>query len=437
MAQFLRLSEHPLSQQWLAQFRTSEDRVLAAQLINQLKLVSSREFEAGIEQALTNLQSQLQTTIAVYPIAPPIPDDIASYDAFTGGVPKDENSQSREIGRRRKFGSEDRVGHVLAKLQDRFKRGTGASSIECAPTLTQLKTQGIRHIVLVDDVCGSGKRITDYWQSIPRHIKSLLSLKRYELWIVLYAMTPKGKSALARAMPNFPLSHLIAVLPVTDLQGLLAPELRTLCENYAELIDMKSSGFGYRGSSCPIVFEHGCSNNLPVILWAKRKGWEGLFPNRSIPTAMRSCFDEDGTERAIEALWRANQPMLALSMLDALDHTAPLSAEHRILLTMLGLRLRGIPEAELAVRLLMSASESIQVLGIASAMGLYDKETEQVTPLGKNLASRFRDCFSRARRQQTVGRNLDSYYPSQCEGKLRELGKTDRGNERSVPMEPQ
>lgn len=437
MAQFLRLSDHPLSQQWLAQFRTSEDRGLAAQLINQLKLVSSREFEAGIEQALNNLQSQLQTTIAVYPIAPPIPGDIAGYDAFTGGVPKDENSQSREIGRRRKFGSEDRVGHILAKLQDRFKRGTGASSIECAPTLTQLKTQGIRHIVLVDDVCGSGKRITDYWQSIPRHIKSLLSLKRYELWIVLYAMTPKGKSVLARAMPNFPLSHLIAVLPVTDLQGLLAPELRTLCENYAELIDMKSSGFGYRGSSCPIVFEHGCSNNLPVILWAKRKGWQGLFPNRSIPTAMRSCFDEDGTERAIEALWRANQPMLALSMLDALDHIAPLSAEHRILLTMLGLRLRGIPEAELAVRLLMSASESIQALEIASAMGLYDKETEQVSPLGKTLVSRFRDCFSRARRQRTVGMNPYSYYPSQCEGKLQELGKTDRGNGRSVPMEPQ
>lgn len=437
MAEFLRLSEHPLSQQWLAQFRTSEDRGLAAQLLNQLKLVPSREFEAGIEQALTDLQKKLQATIAVYPIAPPIPDEIAGYDAFTGGIPRNENSQSREIGRRRKFGSEDRVGHVLAKLQDRFKRSTGASSIECAPTLTQLKTQGIRHIVLVDDVCGSGKRIADYWRSIPRHIKSLLSLKRYELWIVLYAMTPKGKAVLARAMPNFPLSNLIAVHPVTDLQGMLAPELRTLCENYAELIDMKSSGFGYRGSSCPIVFEHGCPNNLPVILWAKRKGWEGLFPNRSIPTDMRSCFDEDGTERAIEALWRANQPKMALSMLDALEHITPLSAEHRILLTMLGLRQRGISEAELAVRLLMSASESIQMLGKAEAMGLYDKKAAQVTPLGKTLVSRFRDYFSRPCRQRTVGLNLETYYPSQCEGKLRELGKTDRGNGRSVPMEPQ
>ena len=437
MAQFLRLSEHPLSQQWLAQFRTSEDRSLAAQLINQLKLVSSREFEAGIERVLINLQSQLQATIAVYPITPPIPGEIAGYDAFTGGVSKDENNQSRKIGRRRKFGSEDRLGHVLAKLQERFKRGTGASSIECSPTLTQLKTQGIRHIVLMDDVCGSGKRITDYWQAIPRRIKSLLSLKRYELWIVLYAITPKGKDALARAIPNLPPSHLIPVLRVTDLEKFLTPELRALCEKYAELIDMKSSGFGYRGSSCPVVFEHGCPNNLPVILWAKRKGWTGLFPNRSIPTDMRSCFDEDGMERAFEALWRANQPKLALSMVDALDHLVPLSTEQRIVLTMLGLRLRGISESGLSLRLLISISESEQVLGMAVAMGLYDKETSQVTPLGKTLVSRFQERFSRARRRRMVGMSPDTYYPKQCEGKLLELGKTDRGNGRSVPMEPE
>lgn len=437
MGEQIRLSEHVLSQKWLAQFRTSEDRARAAQILNQLKLVSVREFEGAIEQALINLQTTLQATIAVYPIAPPIPNEIAGYDPFTGGIPRDENEQSREAGRRRKFGSEDRVGHVLAKLQERFKRGTGASRIECVPTLAQLKTQGIRHIVLVDDVCGSGKRITDYWEAIPRRIKSLLSLKRYELWIVLYAITPKGKVALRKAMPNFPMSHLISVLPEAELNGLLTPDLRTLCANYAELINMKSSGLGYRGSACPIVFEHGCPNNLPVILWANRKGWVGLFPNRSIPTDMRSCFDEDGTERAIEVLWRANQPKLALSLLDALDHVVPLSAEQRMLLAMLGLRLRGTAEADLAARLLMSTADSTKLLDMAISMGFYDKESTQVTPLGKALVSRFRERFNRASRQKTIGRNADTYYPERCEGKLRELGKTDRGNGRSVPMELQ
>ncbi len=437
MSQLLRLSEHPLSQKWLARFHSSGDRALAAQLLNQLKLVSAREFEAGIETALIELQTRLKATIAVYPVGPAIPDDIAGYDQFTGGISRVENSQTREVGRRRKYGSEDRVGHVLTKLQERFKRGTGASTIECQPTLNQLKTQGIRHIVLVDDVCGSGTRIADYWKTIPRRIKSLLSLKSAELWIVLYAITPLGKAAISEVMPNFPLSnHLITVLPDADLRKLLTPELRTLCVNYAKQFGMSSSGLGYRGSTCSVVFEHGCPNNLPAIFWAKCKGWEGLFPNRSIPHEMRSCFDEDGSERAIEALWRVNQPQLALSLLDALDHAEPLTSEQRMLLSMLGLSLRGVLETDLASRLMITISETKKLLGIAVEMGLFDKSQDRVTAMGKELVSRFRERFQKVCRQRPVGISPDGYYPSQCEGKLRELGITGRGNGRSVPVEP-
>ena len=71
----LRLSEHSVSQQWLTQFRASEERGLGAQLLNQLKLVSIREFETGIEHALTELQARLNSTIAVYPVTPPNPKD--------------------------------------------------------------------------------------------------------------------------------------------------------------------------------------------------------------------------------------------------------------------------------------------------------------------------------------------------------------------------
>ena len=94
-----------------------------------------------------------------------------------------------------------------------------------------------------------------------------------------------------------------------------------------------------------------------------------LFPNRAIPTELKPCFGEDGTERAIEALWRANQPKLALSLLEALDRAAPLSADQRLLLTLLGLRLRGVAESELADRLLMGSAECAGLLGRAVEMG--------------------------------------------------------------------
>jgi hypothetical protein len=437
MGQLLRLSEHQLSQKWLAQFRSNEDRAQAAQMLNQLKLVSTREFESGIELALTNLQTKLNATIAVYPVASPFPVGILGYDNFNGGIAKNENNQPREVGRRKQFGSEDRMGHILAKLQERFKRGTGSSSVECVPTLSQLKTQGIRHIVLVDDVCGSGTRIANYWKTIPRRIKSLLSLKRYELWIVLYAITPKGKVALGKAIPNFPSDHLISVLPQADLHEILTPELNSLCLKYAQLLGTESIGMGYRGSACPVIFEHGCPNNLPGILWSKRKGWEALFPNRSIPTEMRSCFDEEGVERALEVLWHTNQPKLALSLLDALNQSAPLTSELALMLTALGLRLRGVFESNLAVRLYMNEASLKKLLNVAISMNLYDGTSKNVTPMGKEFVSRFRSRFSGKSRHPVLGKSPESYYPSQCEGNLLKLGKTGRGNGRSVPMESQ
>jgi hypothetical protein len=419
----LRLSEHALSGEWIAQFRSSRDRALAAQLLNRLKLVSTREFESAIENALIELQRRIKSTIAVYPVAPPMPGEIVGYGPFRGAIPQDENHKSRQVGRRRKYGSEDRVGHLLGKLQDRFKRGSGTSPIECAPTLTHLDSQGIRNIVFVDDVCGSGKRITDFWRSVPRRIKSLLSLGRYKLWIVLYAITPKGRAALAKALPNFPIStNLITALPTADLHALLSGDLRQLCLHYADVLGMKSAGFGYRGSSCPVVFEHGCPNNLPTILWNNSKGWKGLFPNRSIPTEMRASFDESGIERAAEALWQVDQSQLALGLLDALNQTRRLTVDESLMLTLLGLRLRGVGEGDLSKRVLLSKQETKRLLELADVMGLYGTSTTLVTPVGKEFVRRFREGVGRATRLRSpdkVGVATNSYYPIQCEGKLR------------------
>ena len=398
MSQFLRLSEHPLSQRWVSQFKTSYDRTRASQLLNQLKLVSAREFETGIEQILITLQKRVDATLAVYPIMPPIPDEIIGYDPFIGAMPKHLDSQSREIGRRRKYGSEDRVGHLLTKLQEQLRGTSSASRIESAPTITQLNSQGIRHVVLVDDICSSGKRIASYWKLVHRRIKSLLSLKRCELWIVLFAITPMGRQLLKKKLPNFPIdTHLLTVLPETDLH-VLPSELLNLCESYADILELWEVAIGYNESACPVVFEHGCPNGLPAILWMNCNGWTGLFPNRSIPTEMRPYFDGDGSERAIEQLWRANQPKLAMSILDALDQTVPLNPDDWMLLTFLGLRLRGIAESKLAGRVMMTTANCLILLDRASKMGMYNRSSGKVTALGKEFVARFRSSHKGERR---------------------------------------
>jgi hypothetical protein len=142
----VRLPSTPLGRNWLRQFKTARDQALAAQLLKQLKLVSGREFESAISESLVSLQNRLGKTIAVYPVSKPYPPGIVGYNAFTGGIPDvNATGSTPGAGKRRKFGSEDRVGHLLLRIQERCKTGSG-SKIECVPTLHQLRTQGITRI---------------------------------------------------------------------------------------------------------------------------------------------------------------------------------------------------------------------------------------------------------------------------------------------------
>lgn len=423
----LRLSEHHQSETWLTQFRTPRDRALAAQMLNSLKLVSIREFERGLEQALSTLQHRLRATIAVYPIAPSQPPGVIGYRPFIGAISTDPlfSAAKRHQGRRRHYGSEDRVGHILAKLQKQIMHSNKTSRIEREPTHKQLDSQGIRHIVLVDDICGSGTRITDYWRNVvSKRIKSLLSLDKCELWVLTYAITPSGREAIAKAMPHFPSDHLISLLSPVSIGELLNPDILSLCTRYAVLAGRADSALGYKNSASLVIFEHGCPNNAPAILWAQSSAWRPLFPNGSIPEGMRSCFDEHGLERAIEHLWSVNQRTLAVQLLSALGHDRPLSPADGLLLTVIGLRLRKLPEHKISALLHLTQSEVSQILRRARGLGLYAPDGVGVTQLGREFIARFRARSDGGSRSKRVGKDLASYYPRQCGGEIFEPGKT-------------
>ena len=422
LSDLLRLSEHPLSQQWLARLITSEDRVIAAGLLDRLKLVSGREFEVGIEQALKKLQKRLRSTIAVYRVSPTNPPGVVGYGPFTGGIASSPPTPGARLGKRRHFGSEDRVGHLIAKLEAGARRTTSSSAIECGPTLVHLKSQGIRHIVLVDDICGSGTRITNYWRKVvPPRIKSLLSLKKCEFWIVLYAITPMGRRAIRRAMPNLPKNHVLSVLREVRFERVIPAEQIALCKKYAAYAGRSAASLGYRGSASHVVFEHGCPNNAPAILWESN----GLFPNRLIPAEIRPCFDEDGTVRAVEGLWSSGQRKLALSILDALEHVGRLKPDNRLMLTLLGFRLRGVSEGTVAAQLQIPTSTIEALLTCAQNLGLYELKSATVSQLGQEFVDRFRRLVNNKSLVKAVGKNPAEYYPAQCGGKARILGKAE------------
>jgi len=78
------------------------------------------------------------------------------------------------------------------------------------------------------------------------------------------------------------------------------------------------------------------------------------------------------------------------------------------------------------------------MLKCRSSLGwrLYDTAKAQVTHLGRDVVSRFRERYKCVRTRKTVGKNPSEYYPLECEGRLHNLGKTNHDNKRLVPMEP-
>jgi hypothetical protein len=141
---------------------------------------------------------------------------------------------------------------------------------------------------------------------------------------------------------------------------------------------------------------------------------------------MRLYFDDDGKDRGAEALWRANQPKLALGLLEALDDTRNLRKDDWLLLCLLGLSLRGVPESSLAGRLLIGKKECRRLLEFGARRRLYDMGKKGVTLLGKEFVERFRRRYHKPLVRYSVGRDPKTYYPSQCEGKFRKPGKTVR-----------
>lgn len=425
MDKLLRFSEHPLAVQWLEFFKTKDDQRLAARFLDQLTRVSLREYETRIEAELIKLQKSLGTTIAVYPITTPLPEGIRFVDQFEGGQPETAETPPRQAGKRVRYGSEHRLGHGLTKIDASQRKSSSSSLIEANPTVEHVKKSGIRHVVIVDDLGGSGKRITDYWKTFPKRYKSLLSLRKMELWILLYAITPAAKKKIARVMPNFPMDHLITVLPVHDTREFITPEIKTLCTKYANAISSNTKPLGYKGATAMLVFEHGCPNNLPAIFHAKTPTWAGIFPNRTIPVELRPYFDEDSSERELEALWRANRVPLAIRLLDALERKEPISAVERLTLIFIALRMKGMKEASIQSRLILDNATFEDVQKSAADLHLYDRRSRKVTPIGREFVSRYQERYSRDKRKRVVGKSPFQYYPNQCEGEISLLGKAD------------
>jgi hypothetical protein len=172
------------------------------------------------------------------------------------------------------------------------------------PSLETLRVERARAIFIVDDIIGSGKRTSDFLDTMWRSptIKSWHSRKQIAFFSLSYTATEHG-AAIVAGMPPRPVVDYVrdcptlAAIPWRDE---IKASIKDICRRYGRKTSRPGMMYGFRKTMAALVFEHGCPNNTPSILWAPptdKNNWKAMFPDRSVLAPEASAFPPDVSGR--------------------------------------------------------------------------------------------------------------------------------------------
>ncbi len=271
---------------WLAQF-DERDKEIAEKVITSLTLVSHSEFEHVIQVSLEKLASENEPPIAFYAVREV--DKQKSYfesytDPSTGAIAalvpgSDHGSEAR----------------IAATIRNFCK--TDSEGLLNHPSLSELREKKCCTVVFIDDFIGSGTRTYDFIASFwrDRTFVSWLSLKYLKTIIVAYSGTDRGIERVSRHKANPEVSIERSCPTFRDMpwgRG-LRNSVFALCKRYGQRTNKERWWDGYGHQLVALVFEYGCPNNAPAILWAPdtaTRPWQPLFPNRVVLAGEQSAF---------------------------------------------------------------------------------------------------------------------------------------------------
>lgn len=408
MSQFIRVSETERAKMWLMQF-DENDRERAKKMLDSIKYVSHDEFSKGIERKISELIQSDNEVIAVYPVISYSDKPSNRNNPF--GVDNQEDVYE--------FGSEDRVGHIINNL----KRAFTSSDVDILinPTIGTLFKRKVKKIILVDDLCGSGGKIIEFYQKIiPIGLKRYISLKVFELHLVLYGGMKKGLDKIKEDINYFNKNERNIHIVFPELsQNKLDDQYIDLCRKYHKRLKKRKhyNGLGYGNSLGKIVFEHGCPNNVPDILFQQSKKWIALFPNRS--TANSDVIEGFGEHSMSDLenilnIFRQNKLAYQIYKKDLI------SVEERLMITVLGLIKRSVKNINEI--LLIEKTAYSEIIARMLVLGMVVDEGEKgfkVTLIGEEIMKKFKKNSKLIK----VDNYENSYYPTQYGGYNRS-GKT-------------
>jgi hypothetical protein len=388
----MKLSEHTLAIEWLRQFNT-RDVHAARLLLDSLKLVSLTEVESTVSGAIEAILARAPGTFAIFTV------------------------QKKVIDPGAKPGSEDRLGHLLTNLERQYQ---GRIFVE--PSIDEMRNKKTDHIMLIDDFVGSGQRVIDFWDAWaakpkPATVRSWLSYGVCRLWLVGYASHELGLERVQQRITYLSPDRVSFEITLRSAQTYWPPAIREFCERNGARTNSNYWPLGYADMMCPLVFQHGCPDNCPAILWSNGLQFRALFPSRGIPAALSSCFTEaTDSNRTPEMLWRSGQYTLALSLIEEIAE-GKLSVHYVTLMALIGLLLRGVAASRLQEVMTVGKTQIDGFLQQAQEMGLIDSGN-RVTGFGRDLVERSKRSFiaPTALLDERAGSVL--YFPKQFKKRL-------------------
>jgi hypothetical protein len=384
---------------WLEQFDAS-DRETAGELLDSLTLISHNEFERALTGLISDEASQLDGPAALFatrefdPTESYFQEDGLPINAVAGGSD---------------LGSEARVAAIIRNLS----RAEPKKYLN-HPTIEEMRTTRCRGLFVVDDFIGSGERTTDFLSSmwLNTTLRSWRSLHLASICAIAYAATELGRRRVERAKgkPKVCLERDCPTFHDMPWTRARRRKVFSLMSRYGSRTSCPGFSLGYEETAAALIFEHGCPDNCPAILWAPpntNARWQPLFPTRSILPAEASAFPSEILRPdPARIMMQAGQRRLAQS--GALSSRGAIGST---VLLVLGLAAKGIrTRAALAHATGLPAADCGKLFERCVQWGLLTP-TLRLTPAGAAELDYARQ--STTRQNKVPSRGVDSYYPQQ------------------------
>lgn len=291
--------------EWISQFESQEDKVLAKLLVDNILAISADDFinsmyklvndnvtEGGVGIYIeTERRNQLHKESGKRK-----PDRLFKRSrgkrerAVGAGPPvvKMQNNPNNEVG------SEGILAQLATEI---YRQNFNTVSINPGPSRIRKDGAKIHHFLLLTDFIGTGDRAYSYLESAWR-LKSVRSWWSRRSWcgmkfeVLAYSATEHGLKHV-QSHPCQPVVKYVATCPTifnrftTSKQS----QIIDLCNRYTNN-NVKNYSLGYGESGALIAFHHGIPNNTPSILWHKSKYWKPLFVGR-VTSSLRNTFSSE------------------------------------------------------------------------------------------------------------------------------------------------